>query len=83
MTGPQTADSQASSADLFFELDNGDGVFRPGQRVSVSMSSASTAPGLTIPTSAIAYDYHGGAWVYVNTAPQACSSASASRSPAR
>lgn len=70
VAGPPTADPQASSADLFFELDNRDGAFRAGQRVSVSVPSATTSPGLTIPAAAVAYDYHGGAWVYVNTAPQ-------------
>ena len=54
---------------LFFEVANGDRAFRPGERVSVVLSSAGEAPGLAVPASAIAYDYHGGAWIYVKTAP--------------
>ena len=69
VTGPPAANAQASSANLFFEVANGDRAFRPGERVSVVLSSAGEAPGLTVPASAIAYDYHGGAWVYVKTAP--------------
>jgi hypothetical protein len=63
------ANPQASSADLFFEVANGDRAFRPGERVSVILSLAGEATGLTVPASAIAYDYHGGAWIYVKTAP--------------
>jgi len=69
VTGPPAANAQASSADLFFEVANGDRAFRPGEKVSVVMSSAGEVPGLTVPASAIAYDYHGGAWIYVKTAP--------------
>jgi RND family efflux transporter MFP subunit len=69
VTGPPSANAQATSADLFFEVANGDRAFRPGERVSVLLSSAGEAPGLAVPASAIAYDYHGGAWIYVKTAP--------------
>ena len=69
VTGPPAANALASSADLFFEVANGDRAFRPGERVSVILSSAGEATGLTVPASAVAYDYHGGAWIYVRTAP--------------
>ena len=69
VTGPPAANAQASSADLFFEVANSDRAFRPGEKVSVVVSSAGDARGLTVPASAIVYDYHGGAWVYVRTAP--------------
>ena len=69
VTGPPAANALASSADLFFEVANGDRAFRPGERVSVILSSAGEATGLTVPASAVAYDYHGGAWIYVKTAP--------------
>ena len=67
--GPPTADAQSSSADLYFQLDNPDGTFRPGQQVGVTIAAAGTGEdGLVVPASAIAYDYQGGTWVYVNTA---------------
>ena len=69
VTGPPAANAQASSADLFFEVANSDRAFRPGERVSVVLSAAGDAAGLTVPASAIAYDYHGGAWIYVQSAP--------------
>ena len=70
VTGPPAANAQASSADLFFEVANGDRAFRPGERVSVVLSSAGDSRGLMVPASAVVYDYHGGAWIYVRTAPR-------------
>ena len=40
VTGPPSANAQATSADLFFEVANGDRAFRPGERVSVLLTSA-------------------------------------------
>jgi biotin carboxyl carrier protein len=42
--------------------------FTPGQRVSVSLSLKEPADVLTVPWSAVVYDYFGGTWVYVKTA---------------
>jgi RND family efflux transporter MFP subunit len=68
VSGPPTADAASASADLYFALDNPDAAFRPGQRVGVALESATTAQSLVVPASALAYDYNGGAWVYVKTA---------------
>jgi RND family efflux transporter MFP subunit len=62
--GPQTADPLNSSADFFYELNNKDGQFRPGQKVSVTVPLKSKQASLVIPFSAIVYDIHGGTWVY-------------------
>ncbi len=64
VNGPQTADPLSSSADFFYELPNNDGLFRPGQRVSVSLPIKSQQKALVIPFSAVAYDIYGGTWVY-------------------
>jgi RND family efflux transporter MFP subunit len=64
VNGPQTADPLSSSADVFYEMTNKDGVFRPGQRVSVTVSLKSDQASLVIPFSAVAYDINGGTWVY-------------------
>ncbi|MBS1543375.1 MAG: efflux RND transporter periplasmic adaptor subunit [Bacteroidetes bacterium] len=64
VNGPQTADPLSSSADFFYEITNQDGLFRPGQRVSVTLSIKSQQKALEIPFSAIVYDIYGGTWVY-------------------
>ena len=42
--------------------------FSPGQRVAVTLSLKDPADVLTVPWSAVVYDYFGGTWVYVKTA---------------
>lgn len=71
------AASGTATADVFFEVDNTDEAFRPGERVAVDvkLSNAANAsnggtPALTIPAAALLYDASGGQWVYVRTAPQ-------------
>jgi hypothetical protein len=41
--------------------------FSPGERVAVSLTLKEPAEVLTVPWSAVVYDYFGGAWVYVKT----------------
>ncbi len=67
--GPLTADSMGSSIDLYFELDNSDRRFRPGQRVSVSLTENTIADRYVVPHSAIFRDIYGGTWVYVQHEP--------------
>lgn len=62
--GPQTADPLSTSADFFYQLANQDGLFRPGQKVSVTVPLKSNKKTLAIPFSAIVYDIYGGTWVY-------------------
>jgi cobalt-zinc-cadmium efflux system membrane fusion protein len=42
----------------------------PGQRVAVALALRDPADALTVPWSAVVYDYFGGTWVYVKTARQ-------------
>jgi multidrug efflux pump subunit AcrA (membrane-fusion protein) len=71
VTAPPTADPLAVTADLYFELSNSDGQLRPGQRMTVILPSRiSGRKGIVVPTSAVLYDIHGGAWIYVTNAPQ-------------
>ena len=67
--GPRTADPLNSSADLFYELPNRDGSFRPGQKVSVTLPFKQEQTSSVIPFSAICYDIQGGTWVYENSTP--------------
>jgi RND family efflux transporter MFP subunit len=67
--GPQTADPLNTSADFFYEISNADMKFRPGERVSVTVSLKQEQTSLVIPFSAIVYDIQGGTWVYENPTP--------------
>jgi len=66
---PPSADPLAVTADLFFEVDNSDGLLRPGQKVGVRLPLRSEGRGLVVPASSIVYDAQGGGWVYVQSAP--------------
>jgi RND family efflux transporter MFP subunit len=70
INAPPTADPLNNTADLYFELSNGDGSMRPGQKVGVTLSERATEDSLVAPWSAVAHDINGGAWVYENIAPQ-------------
>lgn len=61
---PPSANAVNGTADLFYEVDNRQARFRPGERVSVALPLAGEAEGLTVPWSAVLFDVNGGAWVY-------------------
>ncbi len=67
---PVTGDANAATVDLYFELANGDGALRPGERVEVSLPMTGEEKSLVAPWAAVLFDVHGGAWVYENSAPQ-------------
>ena len=67
---PPSADPNSATADLYFELSNGDGALRPGQRVGVTLPiRASVDNSLIIPWSAVIHDLEGGTWVYEQISP--------------
>lgn len=70
VNAPPTANPTNDTADLYFELANGDGALRPGQKVGVTLFERGTAESLVVPWSAVLHDTTGGTWVYENTAPQ-------------
>ena len=73
-----------ATADVFFEIDNADAAFRPGERVAVDVTlsnagsgatnaaagAAASSSALTVPAAALLYDATGGQWVYVRSGPQ-------------
>jgi len=67
VAGPPTANASAASIDLFYQIDNRDGVYRAGQRVQVTMALRESGEYLVVPWSAVLQDIHGGSWVYVET----------------
>jgi len=68
VAAPPTAVPQAAAVDLYYELENHDGKFRPGQRVSATLTLEAQQDSLGIPWSAVVQDIYGGAWVYEQTA---------------
>lgn len=69
IAAPPSADPNAATADLYFELSNPDHALRPGQRVGVTLRTQTEEQGLTVPWSAVLHDVDGGTWVYVMTEP--------------
>lgn len=54
----------AASADLFFELEDGNHGWQAGERVSVAIPLGGERDALVVPWSAVLHDFHGGTWVY-------------------
>jgi hypothetical protein len=65
---PPSALAVTSSADIYYEVPNDMLHLRPGQRVGVSIPVDQQITAVVLPAQTILYDYHGGAWVYVQTA---------------
>lgn len=64
VSAPPTANPLATTVDVYYELDNEDGVLYPGQKLAVTVPLQSRARSLAVPFKAVLYDIHGGAWVY-------------------
>jgi multidrug efflux pump subunit AcrA (membrane-fusion protein) len=45
-------------------MDNRETNYRPGERVGAALPLKGEAASLTVPWSAVVFDYHGGSWVY-------------------
>jgi cobalt-zinc-cadmium efflux system membrane fusion protein len=69
VVAPLSADPESVTADLFYELSNTDLSYRPGQKVSVTLTLKDSSESLVVPYSSIVYDMYGGAWLYQNTEP--------------
>jgi multidrug efflux pump subunit AcrA (membrane-fusion protein) len=68
IAAPPTATALSSSVDLYYEVSNAEGQFRPGQRVSVQVPLVGNAEQHVVPWSAVVQDIYGGNWVYEKTA---------------
>ena len=80
VSAPPTAVPQAAAVDLYYALPNPELKFRPGQRVSATLTLGEARESLVVPWSAVVHDINGGAWVYEMTA-RILMSADASRFP--
>ena len=70
VAAPFSGDPQSVTVDVFYELSNRDLLYRPGQKVSVTLSLTGTEESLVVPYASILYDMYGSAWVYQNTQPR-------------
>jgi RND family efflux transporter MFP subunit len=68
IAAPPTATPLASTVDLYYELANRDGKFRPGERMTVRIKLQGESQQRVVPWSAVMTDINGGTWVYENTA---------------
>jgi len=64
VSAPPSANPNATTVDLFYELANADGQLYPGQRLSVTLPLQGSQRSLVVPFPAVLYDVHGGEWVY-------------------
>jgi RND family efflux transporter MFP subunit len=70
VSAPPSALALSSTADLYFEIDNREGRFRPGQKMNASVALRNEREGLVIPWSAVVFDVNGGTWVYESLGEQ-------------
>jgi multidrug efflux pump subunit AcrA (membrane-fusion protein) len=68
---PPSASAMTSTVDLFYELENAQGTFSPGQKVGATLTMGSEEQSLVVPWSAVTFDVNGGAWVYEMVGPRA------------
>jgi RND family efflux transporter MFP subunit len=61
---PPTALALSSTVDLYYEIENPNGQFRPGQKVNANLALNEDQESLVIPYSAVVTDINGGTWVY-------------------
>jgi len=70
VAAPLSANPESVTLDLFYQLPNTDLSYRPGQKVSVTLTLKGTEENLVVPYSSILYDMYGSSWVYQNTEPR-------------
>jgi multidrug efflux pump subunit AcrA (membrane-fusion protein) len=64
VSAPPSANPNATTIDIYYQLGNDDGELCPGQKLAVIVPMRSRVKSLVIPFAAVLYDIHGGAWVY-------------------
>jgi RND family efflux transporter MFP subunit len=68
IAAPPTATLLAATVDLYYEMPNPEGRFRPGERTTVKIRLPEAAEQLLVPWSSVMHDIHGGTWVFEKTA---------------
>jgi len=70
VSAPPSADPVTAGVDFYYELPAGT-TRRPGERVTVVLSTNQSAEALVVPFAAIVFDALGGSWVYAEKAEHA------------
>lgn len=68
VAAPPSAVPLSTTVDLYFELPNPKGTYRPGERITAELLRKGETKSLVVPWSAIMHDIHGGTWLYEQTA---------------
>ena len=71
VAAPPSGDPLAATVHVYYEVENNDGLLRPGQRVGVTLPLKGDEKSLVVPRSALVRDIHGGSWVYEKVGPHA------------
>lgn len=70
IVAPPSASAAGATVDLFYQLDNADGAWVPGQRVAITVPMSAEQEALTVAWSAVLHDVNGAGWVYENVGPR-------------
>lgn len=70
---PPSGDPLAATVNIYYEVENKDGLLRTGQRVGVTLPLQGEDENLTVPRGSLVRDIHGNTWVYVKTGDHAFS----------
>jgi cobalt-zinc-cadmium efflux system membrane fusion protein len=68
VAAPPSAVPLSTTVDLYFEIPNPEGTYRPGERITAELRRKGESKSLVVPWSAIMHDIHGGTWLYEQTA---------------
>jgi RND family efflux transporter MFP subunit len=70
---PPSGDPMAATVNVFYRVENKDGLLRTGQRVGVTLPLQGEDENLTVPLASLVRDIHGNAWVYAKSGEHAFS----------
>lgn len=66
---PFSVDPASATPNLFYELSNKAGSYRPGQKIGATLVLRGAERSLVVPYSSIVYDMYGGVWVCQRSEP--------------
>jgi hypothetical protein len=67
---PFSGATASAVVDLYYELNNAESSWLPGQKVTVAVPIDVEMDALVAPAASVIYDFQGGAWVYERTGPE-------------
>jgi RND family efflux transporter MFP subunit len=73
ISAPPSGDPLAVTVNIYYQVENKDGLLRPGQRVGATLPLQGGDETLTVPAGSLERDIHGNTWVYVKSGEHAYS----------